>query len=157
MNKIYNSFKNKDKDVSLFSSHLITKVTAGSTGNWQLSLNMEKESKEDKKEEEEKEETSKKHEAREIKALTAGSEESDEDRKKNLIHIVPDATTNDALKIEEIFDRVSNYSVRNFVLSDSPEFISSVYSSNTNAANTEAIKLISFEHKNEFGLYANEQ
>lgn len=33
LNKIYNRFKSKSKDLSLFSPHLITKVTAGANGN----------------------------------------------------------------------------------------------------------------------------
>lgn len=117
---------------------------------------MEKVEDKDKKEEKEGEKP-KKYEARDIKALTLGSGVDSEDRKKNLIHLIPDYQTNPTVNIQEIFERTSKYSVRNFVLSDSPEFISSVYSSNTNASDNEAIKLISFEHKNEFGLYSNER
>lgn len=133
----------------------MTKITAGATGNWKLSLNLEKtDAAEESKEQEEKKP---KHEARDITALSSGGSESAEERKKNLIHIVPDVLTNATFQIREIFDRVKKYSVRNFVFNDAPEFISSVYSSSTDAAQKEAIKLISFTHTNEFGLYKNEQ
>lgn len=151
LNKIYNRFQKTSKSTTLFQPHVVTKITAGATGNWKVALDLEKkkttEGKENKQEEV--------YEAREIKHTTSST--SEEEKAKNRIHLISDVSTDTTLKLDELFKRVKQYSVKNFKLDDSVKTVSSVYSASDSERAKEALRILDIQHENEYGIYQQEK
>lgn len=128
----------------MFKSHLITKITAGETGNWKISLNLLKN-----------DSSLREYEARAItKKSTSG--EKEEEKKKNSISLFMDPDTNKETNMNEIFNLVSKYSVRYFSIPEKVEKISEAYFSGESTSK-EILHVLSFKHNNEFGIYSHQK
>ncbi|GCE63264.1 hypothetical protein MHSWG343_02500 [Candidatus Mycoplasma haematohominis] len=158
LNQIYNRFQKTSKAITLFKPHVVTKITSGKTGNWKVVLDLEKKE-EEKKEEEKKLEDDKKqetkYEARDIKKLETST--TNDEKEKNKINLIFDVSTDTTVKFDELFNRVSKYSVKNFKFDDTVKTVSAVYSASDSDRAKEALRILDIQHENEYGIYKQEK
>ncbi|OAL10212.1 hypothetical protein A6V39_02070 [Candidatus Mycoplasma haematobovis] len=152
LNDIFEKFDKAKKDISVFSGHLITKIQAGSE-DWSKYFNLKKLTpKKDEKEESEKEQKEG-WDISGIKAIRDYEQEASNDK----IKIYVDRRINEELSAKELYQLITEYSVRYFdfrTLTKDKNLLwpSAIYSQSSDAKKTQNIYVLDIENNNEYGF-----